>query len=233
MLVLTPGTILDQSHLCAHVFWGENPTLMHGDFLAPGRLLESKYDFFKKFSLLKNSKKFFFLYPQTSLILSSFERFFVEACLEHPGPGFVFGEKESKSSKKSEFSKKGPLLKNSKTFFFLVSLGCPETFLFNKLFDWSMFRASWAWLCVWGKFCKFLKNQNQIFWEDPLCKKSKTFFILVSLEYPDTFLFNKIFGGSKFWGVWIWICVCRSSSKNRQKSVKKMILLIWHKKVEM
>ena len=87
-----------------------------------------------------------------------------------------------------------------------------------------MFRASWAWLCVWGKFCKFLKNQNQIFWKDPLCKNTKTFFILVSLEYPDTFLFHKIFGWSKFSRVWVWICVCRRSKnrpKKRPKSVKK------------
>merc|ERR1712197_210259 len=55
---------------------------------------------------------------------------------------------------------------------------------------------------------------------DPLCKKSKTFFILVSLEYPDTFLFNKIFGWSKFSRVWVWICVCRRS-KNRQKKRPK------------
>ena len=87
-----------------------------------------------------------------------------------------------------------------------------------------MFRASWAWVCVWGKFCKFLKNQNQIFWEDPLCKKSKTFFILVSPDITDTFLFHKIFGWSKFSRVWVWICVCRRSKnrqKKRPKSVKK------------
>ena len=115
----------------------------------------------------------------------------IGAGLEHPGPGFVFGEKESKSSKKSEFSKKGPLLKNSKTFFFLVSLGCPETFLFNKLFDWSMFRASWAWLCVWGKFCKFLKKNSNAFWKDPFGKKSQKFLFPVSLGCPETFLEEK------------------------------------------
>ena len=75
---------------------------------------------------------------------------------------------------------------------------------------------------VFVKILQISQKSSDVFWKDPLCKKSKTFFILVSLEYPDTFLFNKIFGWSKFWGVWIWICVCRSS-KNRQKSVKKSV----------
>ena len=123
-------------------------------------------------------------------------------------------------SQKSEFSKIVSLLKFCTNFLFPVSPDITDTFLFNKVFDWSMFRASWAWLCVWGKFCKFLKNQNQIFWKDPLCKKSKTFFILVSPDITDTFLFNKIFGWSKFSRVWVWICVCRRS-KNRQKKRPK------------
>jgi hypothetical protein len=83
----------------------------------------------------------------------------IGACLEHPGPGFVFGGKESKSSKKSEFSKKGPLVKNSKTFFFLVSLGCPETFLFYKIFGGSMFSRVWIRICVCQNSANFSKKQ--------------------------------------------------------------------------
>ena len=98
-----------------------------------------KIKFFGRTPCVKNPKRFSFWYPQTSLILFYLIKFLIGACLEHPGPGFEFGGKESKSSKKSEFSKKGPLVKNSKTFFFLVSLGCPDTFLFNKIFGWSKF----------------------------------------------------------------------------------------------
>ena len=159
-------------------------------------------------------------------------------------------------SQKSEFSKIVSLLKFCTNFLFPVSPDITDTLLFNKLFDWSMFRASWAWVCVWRKRVKIFKKKvnflkkdplqktpkrfffwypwgvlrlfysirflvgacfqgsgsgfvfvkilqisqksSDVFWKDPLCKKSKTFFILVSLEYPDTFLFNKIFGWSKF-----------------------------------
>ena len=126
----------------------------------------------------------------------------------------------SSSTQKSDFSKIFSLFKFCTNFTFPVSSDITDTLLFNQLFDWSMFWASWPRVCVLGKFCKFLKNQNQIFWKDPLCKNTKTFFILVSLEYPDTFLFHKIFGWSKFSRVWVWICVCRRS-KNRQKKRPK------------
>ena len=77
-----------------------------------------KVIFPKFFPCCNSARIFHFLYPQTSLILCYLINFLIGAGLEHPGPGFVFGGKESKSSKKSEFSKKGPLVKNSKTFYY-------------------------------------------------------------------------------------------------------------------
>ena len=63
-----------------------------------------------------------------------------------------------------------------------------------------MFWASWAWVCVLGKFCKFLKNQKSLFGNVPLCKKSQSFFILVSPDITDTFPFWKNFDGFNGWG---------------------------------
>ena len=125
----------------------------------------------------------------------------IGACLEHPGPGFEFGGKESKSSKKSEFSKKGPLVKNSKTFFFLVSLGCPETFLFYKIFGGSMFSRVWIRICVWGKFCKFLKKAVTFFGKTPCVKNPKRFsfwyhWSTLTLFYLIRFLVGASFEGS-------------------------------------
>ena len=148
MLVLTPGTILDQSHLCAQVFWGENPTLMHGDFLAPGRLLESKYDFFKKSSLLKNSTKFIF--PVSSDLTDTFLfwKIFSGCMFKASWARVCVWRKFSKILKKREISRKGPLLQKSKNFLFPVSLGCPETFLFWKIFSGSKFWVCWIRICV-------------------------------------------------------------------------------------
>ena len=123
------------------------------------KIFKKKVNFLKRDPFEKNPKRFFFLYPWGVLRLFYLINFLIGACLEPPGPGFVFGGKESKSSKKSEFSKKGPLVKNSKTFFFLVSLGCPETFLFYKIFGGSMFSRVWIRICVCQNSANFSKKQ--------------------------------------------------------------------------
>ena len=45
ILMNAPGTILDHSHNCAHVIFGENHTLMHGILCVPAAslLLKSKF----------------------------------------------------------------------------------------------------------------------------------------------------------------------------------------------
>ena len=113
-----PGTILDHSHNCPRVIFGENTTLMHG-ILGPHRHRQppgvKKVFFPKKFPSLKSPEILYFLYPQTSLILFYFIRFFVAAGLKHPGPGFVFGENSANFSKKAvTLLEKDPLCKSPK-----------------------------------------------------------------------------------------------------------------------
>ena len=58
----------------------------------------------------------------------------------------------------------------------------------------------------------FSKKTVTLFGKTPSCKKSQSFFILVSPDFTDTFLFYKIFCWSKFWRVWIRICVVSINS---------------------
>ena len=107
---------------------------------------------------------------------------------------------------KLEIFKKISLVKFSTNFAFPVSPDLTDTFLFWKIFCGCMFRASWARVCVWRKFSKILKKR-EISRKGPLLQKSKNFLFPVSLGCPETFLFWKIFSGSKFWVCWIRICV--------------------------
>ena len=135
-----PGTILDHCHNCPRVIFGENTTLMHG-ILGPHRHRQppgvKKVFFPKNVPSLKSPEILYFLYPQTSLILFYFIRFFVAAGLKHPGPGFVFGENSANSSKKSNVSRKDPFLQKSQNFLFPVSPDFTDTFLFYKIFSGS------------------------------------------------------------------------------------------------
>ena len=132
-----PGTILDHSHNCPRVIFGENTTLMHG-ILGPHRHRQppgvKKVFFPKKFPSLKSPEILYFLYPQTSLILFYFIRFFVAAGLKHPGPGFVFGENSANFSKKAvTLLEKTPSCKSPKNSYFLYPWGALTLFYFERI----------------------------------------------------------------------------------------------------
>lgn len=102
-----------------------------------------KVNFPKKIPFWKSPKIFYFLYPRTSLILCYFIRFFVEAGLKHPGPGFVFGENSANSStKKITFLEKTPLRKSPKISYFLYPQTSLILFCFIRFFVEASFEGS-------------------------------------------------------------------------------------------
>ena len=76
-------------------------------------------NFLKRDPFEKNPKRFFFLYPWGVLRLFYLINFLIGACLEPPGPGFVFGENSANFSKiKIKFFGRTPCVKNPKRFSF-------------------------------------------------------------------------------------------------------------------
>ena len=81
--------------------------------------LQKKVNFLKRDPFEKNPKRFFFLYPWGVLRLFYLINFLIGACLEPPGPGFVFGENSANFSKiKIKFFGRTPCVKNPKRFSF-------------------------------------------------------------------------------------------------------------------
>ena len=101
---------------------------------------------------------------------------------------------------KFEIFKKFSLVKFSTNFAFPVSSDLTDTFLFWKIFCGSRFKASWARVCVWRKFSKFLKKKVTFLGKTPLCKSPKISYFL----YPQTslilFYFIRFFLEARFEG---------------------------------
>merc|ERR1712155_364278 len=102
-----------------------------------------KVIFPKFFPYCNSARILHFLYPQTSLILCYFIGFFLGACFEHPGQGFVFGENSANFSKiKNHFFGKTPCVKIPKRFSFWYPQTSLTLFPFERILMASSFQGS-------------------------------------------------------------------------------------------
>ena len=123
--------------------------------------LQKKVNFLKRDPFEKNPKRFFFLYPWGVLRLFYLINFLIGACLEHPGPGFVFGENSANFSKiKIKFFGKTPCVKIPKRFSFWY----PQTSLilcyFIGFFLGACFKHPGPGFVFWENSAKFSKIKN-------------------------------------------------------------------------
>ena len=112
--------------------------------------------------------------------------------------GFLGPHRQPPGVKKVIFPKFFPSLNSARIFYFLypqTSLRLLAFIKFKKKINFIKFFK----VCVWRKFCKFLKKNSNAFWKDPFGKKSQKFLFPVSLGCPETFLFWKNVDGSKRW----------------------------------
>ena len=92
--------------------------------------------------------------------------------------------------KKVIFPKKFPYCNSARILHFLYPQTSLRLLTFKKIFKKINFIKFFK-VCVWRKFCKFLKKNSNAFWKDPFGKKSQKFLFPVSLGCPETFLEEK------------------------------------------